>query len=326
MRSDYIKAINRAMDFVEKNLFEDLTLEQVSREACFSQFYFSRIFKSITGETLFGYIQRLRLERAADLICQGGETVMSEVAWKIGFSSPASFTRAFREKFGCAPSEWKAAKTAGSENGNFSKENSKIGIAEGNLRKEIEESPYYFSSESKGDFLKTIWRFKMKEGNVEGKFEVRELPKTKFAYIRHIGPYAGDENLFGRLFGSIMRWAGPKGLVRFPETKMMTIYHDNPDITPPEKFRISVGMTVPENVQPEGEIGVMDIEGGLYGVGTFEIDPKDYGAAWNMVYGGFLPESGYKPDERACFEVYLNDPRQHPEGKHIVEIYAPIKK
>ena len=38
-----------------------------------------------------------------------------------------------------------------------------------------------------------------------------------------------------------------------------------------------------------------------------------------------LAESGYQPDDRPCFELYLNNPQEHPEGKHIVDIYAPVK-
>lgn len=43
------------------------------------------------------------------------------------------------------------------------------------------------------------------------------------------------------------------------------------------------------------------------------------------MYAGWSPESGYQPDDRPAFELYLNDPKEHPEGKHIVEICAPVK-
>jgi AraC family transcriptional regulator len=69
----------------------------------------------------------------------------------------------------------------------------------------------------------------------------------------------------------------------------------------------------------------MEIPGGKYAVAKFEILPNQYADAWNMVYGGWLPQSGYQPDDRPCFELYLNDPKTHPEGKHIFEIYAPVK-
>lgn len=57
----------------------------------------------------------------------------------------------------------------------------------------------------------------------------------------------------------------------------------------------------------------------------FTLDPAEYGQAWNWLMGVWFPSSGYQPDDRLCFEVYLNDPSQHPERKHIVEIWEPVK-
>ena len=155
--------------------------------------------------------------------------------------------------------------------------------------------------------------------------EVKDIPEMHVAYILHIGPYAGDEQLFGNLFSRLCAWAGPRGLLSSPETKFITIYHDNPDITDESKLRTDVCISVPPDTQVGGEIGKATIPAGKYAIGHFEIAPDQYGDAWNAVYGGWLPESGYQPDDRPCFELYLNDPKQHPEGKHVVDIYAPVK-
>jgi AraC family transcriptional regulator len=75
----------------------------------------------------------------------------------------------------------------------------------------------------------------------------------------------------------------------------------------------------------EGEIGKTVIPAGKNAIAHFEINPSQYAEIWNAVYGVWLPESGYQPDDRPCFEIYLNDPRNHPEGKSIVDIYVPVK-
>ena len=155
--------------------------------------------------------------------------------------------------------------------------------------------------------------------------EVKDIPEMHVAYIRHIGPYAGDEQLFANLFSRLCAWAGPRGLLSSPEIKFITIYHDNPDITDESKLRTDVCISVAPDTQVGGEIGKATIPAGKYAIGHFEIAPDQYGDAWNAVYGGWLPESGYQPDDRPCFELYLNDPKQHPEGKHVVDIYAPVK-
>jgi AraC-like DNA-binding protein len=68
--------------------------------AAFSPFHFDRVFKAVTGETLFGFIQRVRLERAAAaLLAHQGASVL-EVALDHGLASAATFARAFRARFG----------------------------------------------------------------------------------------------------------------------------------------------------------------------------------------------------------------------------------
>lgn len=70
--------------------------------------------------------------------------------------------------------------------------------------------------------------------------QVKAMPEFHVAYIRHIGPYQGDNALFDNLFGRLMTWAGPRGLLRFPETKILAVYHDDPNITDANKLRTSV--------------------------------------------------------------------------------------
>ncbi len=64
-REEYIARINRVIDHIESNLSDDLSLTSLARIACFSQFYFHRIFKAMVGETLNQFIQRIRIEKAA---------------------------------------------------------------------------------------------------------------------------------------------------------------------------------------------------------------------------------------------------------------------
>lgn len=161
--------------------------------------------------------------------------------------------------------------------------------------------------------------------NLVAKIEVKDTPEMHVAYVRYIGPYAGDAALFARLFERLFAWAGPRGLLRFPETKMLTIYHDSPDLTDPAKLRTDVCITVSPETRVDGEIGKSVIPAGKNAIAHFELKNDQYADAWNSIYGGWLPESGYQPDDRPCFELYLNDPKDHPEGKCVVDIYVPVK-
>ena len=159
----------------------------------------------------------------------------------------------------------------------------------------------------------------------DAKVEVSEMPELHVAHIQHVGPFKGDVKLFAGLFGKLMGWAGPKGLLSSPEIMVLSVYHDDPETTEEDKFRMSVCITVPADTEVEGEIGKMTVPGGMYAVGRFELDPDEYEAAWNMVYGEWLPKSRYQYDCRPSLEIYRNDPEEHPEKKQIVDICVPIK-
>jgi AraC family transcriptional regulator len=138
-----------------------------------------------------------------------------------------------------------------------------------------------------------------------------------------VGPYAGNSELFAELFGRLFRWTAPRGLFHPQSTEVMSVYHDDPAITAEQKLRVSACITVPAETEVQGEVGKMTLPGGQYAAARFELGPADYGAAWEAVYGGWLPESGYQPDDRPAFELYHGQPG--PDGKHAVEICVPVK-
>jgi AraC family transcriptional regulator len=155
---------------------------------------------------------------------------------------------------------------------------------------------------------------------------VKAIPALYVACVRHVGPYKGDAALFERLFAQLFAWAGPRGLLASPELKVMAVYHDDPDVTDESKLRTSVCISVPATTNGEGAVKTMTIPGGTYAIAHFELEPAEYEAAWQALYGSWLPGSGHQPDgDRPAFELYLNDPREHPEHKHIVDIYLPLK-
>ena len=107
--------------------------------------------------------------------------------------------------------------------------------------------------------------------------------------------------------------------------RVLSVYHDDPDITDADKLRTSGCITVPAEQEVEGEIGKMTIAGGAFAVAHFEITTDRYGEAWDMLMGQWMPESGYQPDDRLCYELYHNNPREHPEHKQVVDLCVPVK-
>ena len=292
-RAEYVGRINRVMDYVRENLAGDLRLETVAQVAHFSPYHFHRTFKSIVGETLNDYVRRMRAQKAAAFLIQNPECTITEIGVACGYSSSSTFAREFRNHFGVSASQFRAGGCGSLDR----------------FREQLAGQGLSFQPASP---QRTEMVFRV---------SVREEPAYHVAYIRHTGSYSQIGDALQRLG----RWAGPRRLFRHPDTRFLAIYHDNPDVTPIERLRSDACITVPEGTKVKRDIGLMTLPGGLYAAAYVEIDPTQYGEAWDRLFSDWLPESGYQPDDRPCYELYLNDPRKHPEGKHIVEICEPIR-
>lgn len=305
IQSEYTARINKTFDYIENNLEKSITLEELAQVANFSKFHFNRIFHSMVGETPFQFILRLRIERAATLIATNKKESISEIAFKCGFSDISIFSRNFKNYFKVSATEYRVKKS------NYSK----ISQQHSNRHQSDERTTQYFCPD-----LKTIkWRTNMK---LNKSVEVKELPKMTLAYIRHIGPYKGDGRLFERIWNKLFTWAGPRGLIGGKDFKSLIIYHDDPNVTIEDKLRMSVCITVPADTKVDGEVGKMEIEAANYVIARFELSEQDFQEAWSWVYGQWFPASGYQPDDKPCFEMYPEEPK---DGKFIVDICVPIK-
>jgi AraC family transcriptional regulator len=160
--------------------------------------------------------------------------------------------------------------------------------------------------------------------NREAQIEVKDIPEMHVAYLRHHGPYAGDSELFGRMFQKLFGWAGPRGLVG-GDTKVLSIYEEDPATIDEQGLRMDVAISVPAGAAAEGEISTRTLPAGRYAVGHFEITADQYREAWVTMMNRSLPEAGYKPSAGPCLEMYLNDPGHDPKAMHIVDIYIPVE-
>lgn len=106
-RMYYKGRIDRVIDFIGQHLDEELSLDELCKVACFSKYHFHRLFTVYTGISLQSYIKWLRLKRAAhQLIVYKKDTIIN-IAMDAGFESHESFSRAFKQICGQAPSEFR---------------------------------------------------------------------------------------------------------------------------------------------------------------------------------------------------------------------------
>jgi len=309
--NEYTKRINRVLDYLHENYHQEITLESLADIAHFSKFHFHRIFKSIVGESLYKYILRVRLEKAAHRLRYAKKDSITKVLIDCGFNNSASFARAFKSHFKVSASQYrKTAKPA------FSKECKE----QSKLWQSTTTSPVYID-DSQVNYQWEITMINRKNINIE----VKELKEVTVAYIRNIGPFKGKVELWASNFNKLITWGAARNLIQCPGTQYFTVFRDDFEITDFENFKADLCISVATATKAEGEIGVSTISSGKYAVAQFEIDENEYEQAWELLYREWLPNSGYQPDDRACFEQYLNDPKQHPQQKHFIEICLPVK-
>ena len=290
MNTEYKKRVNSAVDYISRNLDRNLSLEEIAETACFSKYHFHRIFKTVTGETVSACVRRLRLETAANrLLTDPGETITA-IAMDCGFGSSQNFATVFKKHFGHSPGAFRSS---------FSLES---------WREKSEPVPQADGPENPP--LK-MW------------VTVEEMPAYHMVYKRITGGYAHQD--YEQLFNDFYTWAWE----RYDSSTSMPlgVIWDNPDVTPPDQCRYDLGITVPQIVPPEGEMGCQTLAGGKYCVGHCEV--SSYGELeriYDAIYSQWFPDSGYVPGNSVMYEIYLNHPFLHPRQSLLVDICIPLAR
>ncbi|TXS01219.1 AraC family transcriptional regulator [Bacillus sp. SH7-1] len=288
-RNEYVRRIHTVQDYIESNIDSSLSIEELADVAGFSKFHFHRIFKGIVDEPLSRYVNRLKLERATHLLTYRADMTITDIAYHFGFTDSAVFSRTFKNYYGVSPSQYR-------------NDNSKN-------CKDVSGTSQY--NECK---------------KVRGNVEIVTADDINVAYIRHIGTYEELTRAFPKMIEKLFHYAAKQNYHVFEDTKVLTIYHDHHEFTEDYHLRTSLCVTISDESTVEtNDVGIMVIPSGKYAIGHFEIRQDEYKGAWDFLYGEWLPNSGYKPRDAYPFEMYKNDPKQHPKHKHIVDIYVPIE-
>jgi len=102
---EIVNAVQRMQDYIDNHIMEEITLNQLSKVAGYSQWHSARLFKKLLNKTPFEYIRVLRLSRAAFVLRDKHPRVI-DVAFDFVFSSHEGFTKAFSKQFGISPRKY----------------------------------------------------------------------------------------------------------------------------------------------------------------------------------------------------------------------------
>ncbi len=302
-RSFYELAVRRTVQCILQSLDEALDLESLARSAALSPFHFHRVFRGMVGETPLELHRRLRLERAAYRLREADAPVTT-VAIEAGYDTHEAFTRAFRARFCCSPSEFRRSREGGAE-----------GCARPFQIEITARSGIHFRPG-----LTQPPEIHFIQGGKTMNVEIQNLEELRVAAVRHHGPYHRISEAFARLGAAV----GPAGLIG-PGCKMIGIYHDDPESTPEAELRSDAALSIPEDAKLPDGLTEMRIPGGRY-ARTIHVGPYEkLGDTWARFMGEWLPGSGHRVGDGAAIEIYRNTPGQVPPEKLETELYIRIE-
>lgn len=100
----WIESLQKAIDYMEDNILEHISIESVAKQANSSVFHFQRTFAILTGVSVGEYLRRRRLTLAAQELSNTDNKII-DVSFKYGYETPEAFSKAFRRQHSVTPSE-----------------------------------------------------------------------------------------------------------------------------------------------------------------------------------------------------------------------------
>lgn len=301
-QSFYELAVLRAVAQVRDNLDRALDLEELARTAALSPFHFHRVFRGMLGETPIELHRRLRLERAAHGLLHEA-TPITSIALAAGYETHESFTRTFRSHYDCSPTEFRHSR---------------------DLERRICVRPYQIELAARcGVHFQpqpaVITNIRFIEGESSMQAEIMNMPEMRVMTLRHVGPYNRISDAFARL-GQIADAAQVLG----PDTRMLAIFHDDPETTPAAELRSDAALTLSPGADVPDGLDEMRLPAGRYACTTHIGPYEQLGDAWARFMGEWLPRSGQRVREGVSFEIYRNTPADVSKDQLRTELYIPL--
>lgn len=108
---DHFKMVSKAIEYIEDNLTEPISVLDICRTAPVSTWQFQRLFRAYVGDSVGSYLRGRRLSHAADLLVLSENRIL-DVAVMLQFGSQEAFTRAFKSQYKMTPGQIRENSTA----------------------------------------------------------------------------------------------------------------------------------------------------------------------------------------------------------------------
>ncbi|MCR5623561.1 MAG: AraC family transcriptional regulator [Treponema sp.] len=300
---EWISALQRAIDYMEAHLMEEINYEDVAKRVYSSSYEFHRAFSFLTGMTANAYIRNRRLSLAAREILES-DAKITDIAFKYGYETPESFTKAFTRFHGVAP---KLAREESSRLVLFNPLVIKLTVEGG------KPMDYRIVQTEAKQFLALARSFRNEIINDDDNHEIPDF--------------------WGEVQANKM--LGPVWMLR--ADGMRDLYGlCTPTTAGAETFDYGIGIPVdkdtaafdPAELEKAG-FKLWNVNPGTYVV--FECKGTDADCirdTWEQFYKEFLPQMGYEAAEETDYELYFDGEGETAKSRPglFCELWIPIKK
>ena len=285
----YRGRFRRVLEHIDAHPGDDLSVERLSSVAAFSKFHFHRQFSALLGISVHEYVQLARMKRAVSQLAYHSWRSILEIALDNGYESPEAFARAFRKRFGQAPSAFRS-------------------------------DPSWSAYQQAFQDFSRVRREHMQKTYSPDDVEIIEFPETRIAVAEH----RGDPARIGDTIRRFIEWRRRERLPPHVSATYNILYTD-PLTTPPEDFRqdtcCATNKPIADN--PQGVIAKVIPAGRcakLRHIGSDDLlrDSVHY------LYYAWLPESGEEPRDFPLFAQRVNLYPEVPESEAIIDIFLPL--
>ena len=284
-----LSPLERAIEYIENHLNEDIGLGDVSRETGYSYYHMTRLFSSVLGESVGRYINRRRLYNASEQLIHSGRRVI-DIALDCGFDSPEAFSRAFKSAFGCSPVEYRKAG---------------LDLMVNAKRKLTPEDVGHIAN------------------NISHSPEILMMEETRVAGFR--GTASLSDNRIPGLWERFLRDCKDMDVFTgigysICETQQ-TSYTKEGDVS----FSVVVGGSVRRFDGLPPMFARKTLRAGKYAVFTHRGTFGNLYKTYQYIYGTWLPSAKEELDDREDFEVYEREVLAFDDPDNEVKIFIPVK-
>jgi AraC family transcriptional regulator len=289
-RDHYHARMQRVLDHIDRHLEEDLGLAILSGVAAFSKYHFHRQFAASFGIPAHLYVQLVRMKRASYRLAFREGTSVTEIAMEAGYDAPEAFARAFRQRFGQLPSDF---------------------------RKSPNWAPWLAAFGPLDEARSKLMQTNFSSEDVT----ICDMAAMPVAILEH----RGDPAAIGATIQRFIAWRrahdlGPR------KSSTWNIFHSDPRATPPADYRLDLCAGTDRPVAPN-EAGIVAglIPGGRCAVLRVTGRSDDLEPAALFLYRDWLPASGEEPRDFPLYCQRVSFFPDVPEHEAVTDLFLPLE-